>query len=122
MGSYISQMLCLKTQKAVQQMVLWIGATAALMKYLQIAEFILTKDRIRDGLKKLEQEAAKQEKLFRDAHQPEEAHRIATQVRELKEQLTEGISKVNLESYIRYFYEDTVSLPELLMSMTQKNS
>ncbi len=82
-------------------------------------EFILTKDRIREGLKKLEQEAAKQEKLFRDAHQPEEAHRIGTQVRELKEQLTEGISKVNLESYIRYFYEDTVSLPELLMSMTQ---
>ncbi|MBQ4536632.1 MAG: transcription-repair coupling factor [Lachnospiraceae bacterium] len=81
-------------------------------------EFILTQDRISEGMKKLEQEAAKQEKLFRDAHQPEEAHRIGTQVRELKEQLTEGISKVNLESYIRYFYEDTVSLPELLMGMS----
>ena len=37
---------------------------------------------------KLEKEADKQEKIFRDAHQPEEAHRIATQVSELKEQLT----------------------------------
>ncbi|MCM1541707.1 MAG: transcription-repair coupling factor [Blautia sp.] len=80
-------------------------------------EFVLDEDRIRAGLKKLEQEAAKQEKLFRDRHCPEEAHRIAVQIRELREQLLEFHSKVNLESYIRYFYEDMVTLPELLRTM-----
>jgi len=80
-------------------------------------EFVLDEDRIQAGLKKLEQEASKQEKLFRDRHCPEEAHRIADQIRELREQLLEFHSKVNLESYIRYFYEDTVTLPELLNAM-----
>ena len=77
-------------------------------------EFVLDESRIGAGLKKLEQEALKQEKLFRSQHKPEEAHRIALQVKELKEQLLEFKSKVNLESYIRYFYEDTVTMPELL--------
>lgn len=81
------------------------------------SEFVLSMERIRVGLAKLEKEAAKQEKTFRDAHQPEEAHRIVTQVKELKEQLLEFQSKINLEGYIRYFYEDTVTLPELLADM-----
>ena len=42
-------------------------------------------EQIKEGLRKLEKEAAAQEKLFREKHQPEEAHRIATQVKELKE-------------------------------------
>lgn len=78
------------------------------------SEFVLESEQIHRGLAKLEQEAQKQEKLFRDAHQPEEAHRIVTQVKELKEQLLEFRSKINLEGYIRYFYEDTVTLPELV--------
>lgn len=77
-------------------------------------EFVLSKERIKAGLAKLEKEGAKQEKIFRDAFKTEEAHRISMQVKELREQLLEFQSKVNLESYIRYFYEDTVTLPELL--------
>ena len=77
-------------------------------------EFVLSEEQIRKGIARLEKEAAKQEKIFRDAHQPEEAHRIATQVSELKEQLLEFQSKANLEGYIRYFYENTVTMPELL--------
>ena len=77
-------------------------------------EFVLSKERIRAGLAKLEKEGAKQEKIFRDAFKTEEAHRISMQVKELRDQLLEFQSKVNLESYIRYFYEDTVTLPELL--------
>ena len=83
-------------------------------------EFVLDEARIRAGMKKLEAEAAKQEKRFRDAFQTEEAHRIAAQVKELKEQLLEFKSKVNLEGYIRYFYEDTVTMPELLQRMAAK--
>ncbi len=47
-------------------------------------EFVLTNQRIKQGLVKLEEEAKKQEGIFRDAHMPEEAHRIVTQVKELK--------------------------------------
>ena len=77
-------------------------------------EFVLDKSRIRKGLEKLEKEAAIQEKVFRDAFQTEEAFRIKSQIKELKEQLLELHGKVNLESYIRYFYEDTVTLAEIL--------
>ncbi len=80
-------------------------------------EFVLEEDRIRRGLEKLEKEAKKQEKLFRDSQRPEEAHRIATQVKELREQLLECKNAVNLEGYIRYFYDKTVTLPELLLHM-----
>ena len=81
------------------------------------AEFVLDEERIRAGVKRLEKEAARQEKVFREAHQTEEAHRIVTQVRELKEQLVEFQAGANLEGYIRYFYEDTVTLPEILQRM-----
>ena len=80
-------------------------------------EFVLEEDQIIQGIKRLEKEAQKQEKIFRDAHQSEEAHRIAVQVKELKEQLLELHTGANLEGYIRYFYEDTMTLPEILMQM-----
>lgn len=82
-------------------------------------EFVLEQERICEGLKKLEAESAKQQKIFRETFQTEEAHRIASQVKELKEQLLEFRAKVNLEGYIRYFYEDTMTLPELLVRLTQ---
>ena len=82
-------------------------------------EFVLEEDRIRAGIRKLEAEAAKQQKIFRDNFQTEEAHRIASQVKELKEQLLEFKAKVNLEGYIRYFYEDTMTLPEILVRLAR---
>lgn len=77
-------------------------------------EFVLSEERRDAGLEKMEKEAAHREKYFRDRHMPEEAHRIATQMKELKEQLLELGNKVNLESYLSYFYEETVTLPQLL--------
>ncbi len=85
-------------------------------------EFVLEEERIQRGLIKLEEDGKKQEKLFRDSFRTEEAHRIAVQVKELKEELLEFKSKVNLEGYIRYFYEDTVTLPELLVRLTPGES
>ena len=82
-------------------------------------EFVLDDERIYKGLKKVEEEAAKQEKYFRDIFKTEEAHRISVQIKELREQLVEFKSKVNLESYIRYFYENTVTLPELLAHLAK---
>ena len=51
------------------------------------------------------EEAARQQKIFRDSFRTEEAGRISAQIRELKEALLEFRTKVNLEGYIRYFYE-----------------
>ena len=90
------------------------------IKIYPAAEFVLDEDRIRAGVERLEKEAARQEKVFRDAHQSEEAHRIVTQVKELKEQLVEFQAGANLEGYIRYFYEDTVTLPEILQRLEKE--
>ncbi len=76
-------------------------------------EFVLTQEKIQEGLKKLSREAEKQEKVFRDAFQTEEAHRIRTTVREFGEML-ELRGGVNLESYLHYFYDETYLLSELL--------
>ena len=40
-------------------------------------------------------------------------------MKELREQLVEFRAQVNLEGYIRYFYEDTVTLPELLVRIAR---
>ena len=76
-------------------------------------ELILTRERLREGFAKIEKEAAVQEERFRKNFETEEAHRIQTQIRELKEQVMEFQAYTNLESCVRYFYEDTVSLADL---------
>ncbi len=80
-------------------------------------EFVMDRERLEAGLARIEKEAAVQEKKLRDAFETEAAHRIHTQMAELKEQLLEFGTKVNLESYIRYFYQDILTLPELLQHM-----
>ena len=83
------------------------------------AEFVMDKERLVEGVRRIEEEAAVQEKKLRDAFETEAAHRIHTQIGELKEQLLEFQAKVNLESYIRYFYQDTLTLPELLQRLDE---
>lgn len=84
-------------------------------------EFVMGEERIRRGLLRIEQEAVKRQRQLQEAIQPEAAHRISLQMKELREQLIEFKSKVNLESYIRYFYEETVTLPELLQHIAREN-
>ncbi len=74
------------------------------------AELILEEKRLQDGLVRIRREADRQEKLFRESFQTEEAHRIHMQVKELEEALLNWYSMVNLDSYLRYFYEETDSL------------
>ena len=84
------------------------------------AEFVLSEERIKAGIAKIEAEAEKQEKVFGDRFQTEEAHRIRTQVRALREDVLEFRNIVNVDGYIRYFYENTVSLVEVLQQMEEK--
>ncbi len=70
-------------------------------------EIILSGEELRAGLKRIEEEGKEYAAALREQRKAEEAHRIKTQIEELKEQLLElGISRgaVNLESYVRYFY------------------
>ncbi len=83
-------------------------------------EFVLEDERIRQGLDRLVKEAKEREEYFRSEHMPEEAHRIATQMRELKEQLLDFRNVMNVEGYIRYFYEDLVTLPEIFLQMAEQ--
>ncbi len=76
-------------------------------------ELILTDDELHDGLKKIEKETKEVYQKLRDDFKTEAAHRIKTTFEELKEQLLELHMEVNLESYIRYFYENTVTLQEM---------
>lgn len=85
-------------------------------------EFVLEEEKLRAGMDKLSAEAKVQETYFRERHMPEEAHRIATQVKNLEEELFTFQSMVNLEGYIRYFYEETVALPELFLQAGKSGS
>lgn len=73
------------------------------------AELVLTRDQMLKGVRAIEAEGKKQEKVLREQGKAEEAHRIKGIVGELCEGLREGFSTQNLDGYIRYFYKDSVS-------------
>jgi transcription-repair coupling factor (superfamily II helicase) len=91
------------------------------MEVYPASEFVLSENQINAGLEKIEREAARQEKLFRDAHKPEEAHRIAANVSMLKEQMTTSSNIVNLESYINYFYDNPGTLAEYILRISDNS-
>ncbi len=76
-------------------------------------EMILTEEELKAGMERIEEEAEKCGESFRKEFKTEEAHRITTQIKELKEQVFEFKVLANLESYVRYFYPETVSFMEL---------
>ena len=76
-------------------------------------EMILTEEELKAGMKRIEEEADRCSETFRKEFKTEEAHRITTQIKELKEQIFEFQEMANLESYVRYFYPETVSFMEL---------
>lgn len=79
-------------------------------------EMLLSERRLKAGMEKIEKEGkAFAEKLRREFH-TEEAHRIEMQMKELKEQVYEFRNLVNLDAYVHYFYENTVSFLEMFDS------
>ena len=79
-------------------------------------EIILSTERKERGMQAIEAEAEKQYELFRAAFKTEEAHRIKTQVKELKEDLFTFRTMTNLDSYLHYFYQETGSLLDFMDS------
>lgn len=80
------------------------------------SEMILTKDMLSEGLKKIEKDRDRIYKSFRDDFKTEEAHRIDTQVKTLKEDLLELGRVVNLDSYASYFYDDLYQFIQMFES------
>ena len=77
------------------------------------SEIILDDEILSKGMDKIEEETSDQVAVLRGAFKTKEAHQLKTQTEELKEQLFELKSLVNLESYIKYFYPDTVTMQEM---------
>lgn len=76
-------------------------------------EMLLSGSRLKAGMEKIEKEGKSFAKKLRSEFHTEEAHRVETQMKELKEQVLEYRNLVNLDSYVHYFYDDTVSFLEL---------
>lgn len=87
------------------------------LKQVQIfpaSEMILHEIDKERGMQAIEAEANRQYEAFRAEFKTEEAHRIQTQIRDLKEDLFTFQNMTNLESYLHFFYEDTVSLIDFI--------
>lgn len=76
-------------------------------------EMILSEEQLKKGMNQIEKEGKAFAEKLRKEFCTEEAHRVETQLKELKEEVLEFKNLVNLDSYVRYFYEDTVSFLEL---------
>ena len=70
-------------------------------------ELILSQKQLQDGMQRIEKEAKSYAEKLHKNFATEEAHRVTTHVKELKEQVMELKSGVNLESYINYFFSQT---------------
>ena len=73
----------------------------------------LSEEQLKKGMEKIEKEGKSFAQKLREDFHTEEAHRVETQIKELKEEVFEFKNLVNLDSYVHYFYEETVSFLEL---------
>ncbi|WP_207717369.1 transcription-repair coupling factor [Anaerosporobacter faecicola] len=74
------------------------------------AEIILDDQVMQEGIEKLDKETKEYVQALRGQMKTEEAHRIKQIVEEFKESLENYNGAVGIDSYIRYFYDNTVSL------------
>ena len=76
------------------------------------AELILTKNQQEAGMKRIQEEGRRIAEQYRKDMRTEEAHRLEEAVELVREQVEELGSVRAAESYLTYFYEDTVSFLE----------
>ncbi len=72
-------------------------------------EIILEKDVLDNGLLKIKKEKEEYVGKLRAERKNEEAHRIDTIINEFIENVGEFGSEISIESYVKFFYKDTVS-------------
>ena len=74
------------------------------------SEYLLDADTIKAGLSKIEKEKEEQVKKLRSEMKTEEAYRLKSTVEEFSNNLENFSGYVGINSYVEYFYNDTVSL------------
>lgn len=77
-------------------------------------EMVLSKDRINRGIRRIKNELASYSKKLKAEFKTEAYARIKREVAELEEQLTEFSATYGVDSYVDYFYSDTVSIIDCL--------
>ena len=77
------------------------------------SEMVLTKEQLLAGMEKIEAECESQVKKLREQFLTAEAHRLATHIKELKEQIFEFGTGVSLDAFVRFFYQEMVSFADL---------
>lgn len=77
------------------------------------SELLLTEKEIKKGMERIKKETADQVEKLRQRGLFDEAGRLKAITKELCEQVFEFRNTINLDGYIKYFYEDTVSLLSL---------
>lgn len=73
------------------------------------SEQVLREEQLEDGIRRVQEAGNRQEKTLRKQMKTEEAHRIATIVREFAEGVESGYASSGLDSYLTYFCDNTVS-------------
>jgi transcription-repair coupling factor (superfamily II helicase) len=77
------------------------------------SEIILEEEDLERGMDRIQEDTDRIVESLRAGFKTKEAHELKTRTDELREQLFELKCAVNLESYIRYFYDDTVTIQEM---------
>ncbi len=77
-------------------------------------ELILDREKKGDGYAAIREEMETAIKEFMDAMKPEEASRLKVRLGELENALLHDIGSINYDSYINYFYDETISLLDIL--------
>ncbi len=73
------------------------------------SEYILTRPVLDRGLKLIDREAKTQIRKLKDGGNYEAASRLSQIIAEMKDNLDIGCDTINLDSYVRYFFNETVS-------------
>ena len=76
------------------------------------SEYILSQEEIARGIEKIREEAALREKTLRESFHTEEAHRLSVCINEFTEHLSISRTGVFLDSFMTYFYPETMTLPD----------
>ena len=76
------------------------------------SEYILSQEEIACGIEKIREEAALREKTLRESFHTEEAHRLSVCINEFTERLSISRTGVFLDSFMTYFYPETMTLPD----------
>ena len=74
------------------------------------AEVVLSRNQIASGIRRLKEEEKSYERALRDQGKREEAGRIRGIIEDLTQELEDGCWAGGLDAYVKYFFQDTVSI------------